>query len=115
MPNCPVNTSILAQYVDDLVEGGLKPNLLTFDILRYGGVDQRNLPPAQRYATLRGVSEWYNPVFMSMQWAGEYAALRGFLAQNKASPMIPHAISHTLVLTTNPLQPLVPRGCFGDA
>jgi hypothetical protein len=129
LPNCRPETTILAHFVEDEVAHGTQPGLLLFDVLREGGESLCGKSPERRYERLRAIAEvtasachhlffcgltkaarsqGANHAFVTVQWAGEYAAMRACVASNQQTRQIPHEIACELVLTLDPLHPSRP-------
>ena len=108
IPDLPVNTSLLGQFVIDVIDGTERPNLMVFDILRHDSQDMTGVAPGVRYKLLRSISEGFNVSIMTLQWVGEYGAVRAFIADNREFKRLPHGIKYALVLAQDPLSPLSP-------
>ena len=94
-PDCPRDTIMLGQVVFDPSPdkaNALDPNIMVFDIARFGGQNVSELPPTTRYQILR---EQVTPFFvgrnMCLQWSGHYDAAVSF-CQNKDN--LPHSVEY---------------------
>jgi hypothetical protein len=118
---CTPGTSILAHFVEDELAHCVQPSLLLFDVLRENGEILRDVSPARRYERLRAIAEvsfrlplcslslslslsfslflsrfgkqGANKCFMTVQWVGNYDAVKEFVESNKQTRQIPHEIS----------------------
>eukprot|EP00961_Rhodomonas_salina_P139761 1880823-Rhodomonas_salina.1 len=106
---CPCDTVLLAHYVEDRCDGGVRPTLLVFDAATLAGESMRGVQPTARYARLRELAVHFNAAFMTLQWVGDFQAMHSFLQQAARQPIVPHDIRNPIVLTSDPLRPLQPH------
>jgi hypothetical protein len=110
--SCPVGTTLLAQVVLDYtrqkgVEQQWTPSVLIFDAIQIGRDDfvQMHLAPVERYRRLLELcgSNYPNSVIsspiMSVQWAGQYSALKKFCIGPESEKNLQHITENVFQFT----------------